>query len=190
MELIRKHYTESVKEKGFVTLQYIQAQREKLEGKKKNILNMRAENEINADEYAQLKKEMDAEFARLSEQEKNLTEQQELTTDFSENLQRIEKALQGLCDGTDKELTQDYIGGLVESVIPESNSKFVWNIRTGADKVTPFNAEVSGRKNKAIVKVDEFSEEGEKPSLHKKSRISGKLHRLQLEQVSKSFLMP
>ena len=101
----------------------IQAQREKLEGKKKNILNMRAENEINADEYAQLKKEMDAEFARLSEQEKNLTEQQELTTDFSENLQRIENALQGLCDDTNKELTQDYIGGLVESVIPESNSK-------------------------------------------------------------------
>lgn len=29
-----------------------------------------------------------------------------------------------------------------------------------------------------IVKVDEFSEEGEKPSLHKKSRISGKLHRV------------
>ena len=88
------------------------------------------------------------------------------------------KALQGLCDGTDKELTQDYIGGLVESVIPESNNRFVWNIRTGADKVTPFNTEVSGRKNKAIVKVDEFSEEGEKPSLHKKSRIFGKLHRL------------
>ena len=185
MELIRKHYTESVKEKGFVTLQYIQAQREKLESKKKNILNMRAENEINADEYAQLKKEMDAEFARLSEQEKNLTEQQELTTDFSENLQRIKKALQGLCDGTDKELTQDYIGGLVESVIPESNNKFVWNIRTGADKVTPFNTEVSGRKNKAIVKVDEFSEEGETPSLHKKSRIFGKLHRLHYAKVVK-----
>lgn len=183
MELIRKHYTESVKEKGVVTLQYIKEQREKLEAKKKNILNMRAENEINADEYAQLKKEMDAEFARLSEQEKNLTEQQELTTDFSENLQRIEKALQGLCDGTDKELTQDYIGGLVESVIPESNSKFIWNIRTGADKVTPFNAEVSGRKNKAIVKVDELIKEGEMPSLHKKSRTFGKLHRLRFAKV-------
>mgnify|MGYP005610265727 CR=1 FL=1 len=31
----------------------------------------------------------------------------------------------------------------------------------------------------AIVKVDEFSEEGEEPSLHKKSRIFRKLHRLQ-----------
>ena len=70
----------------------------------KDIQKMRAENEINADEYAQLKKEMDA--------------------------------------------------------------------------------EVSGRKNKAIVKVDEFSGEGEKPSLHKKSRIFRKLHRLHLSKDS------
>ncbi|MBR6669821.1 MAG: hypothetical protein IKL31_03625, partial [Ruminococcus sp.] len=178
LELVRRHYTESIKEKGFVTLQYIQAQREKLETKKKNILNMRAENEINAAEYAELKKDMDAESARLDEQEKNLTEQQEITNDFSANLERIEKALQGLCRGSDKTLNQAFMGRMIESVVPESNSKFIWNIRTGADKVTPFNAEVSGRKNKAIVKVDEFSEEGETPSLHKKSRTFGKLHRL------------
>jgi len=72
-----------------------------------------------------------------------------------------------------------------ESVIPESNNKFVWNIRTVADKVTPFNAEVSGRKNKAIVKVDEFSEEGETPSLHKKSRIFRKLHRLHSDKQNR-----
>ncbi len=185
MELIRKHYTESVKEKGFVTLQYIQAQREKLEGKKKNILNMRAENEINADEYAQLKKEMDAEFARLSEQEKNLTEQQEITNDFSANLERIEKALQGLCNGSDKTLNQKFMGRMVESVIPESNTRFIWNIRTGADKLTPFHTSVNGRKNKAIVSVDEFTEGGDEPSIHKKSRISDMLHRLHYAKVVK-----
>ena len=146
---------------------------------------MRAENEINAAEYAELKKDMDAESARLDEQEKNLTEQQEITNDFSANLERIEKALQGLCRGSDKTLNQAFMGRMIESVVPESNSKFIWNIRTGADKVTPFNAEVSGRKNKAIVKVDEFSEEGEKPSLHKKSRIFRKLHRLHYAKVVK-----
>ncbi len=190
MELIRKHYTESVKEKGFVTLQYIQAQREKLEGKKKNILNMRAENEINADEYAQLKKEMDAEFARLSEQEKNLTEQQELTMDFATNLERIEKALQGLCRGSDKELNQEFMGKIIESVVPESNNRFIWNIRTGADKITPFHADVNGRKNKAIVSVDEFSEEGDKPSIHKKSRIFDKLHRLLSHRTKRNLQLP
>lgn len=183
LELIRKHYTEGVKEKGFITLQYVQGQREKLEVKKKNILNMRAENEINAEEYALLKKDMDTEFERLAEQEKNLTEQDKLTTDFAENLHRIEKALQGLCDGSDKELSQDYIGSLIESVVPESNSRFVWNIHTGADKIIPLHANIGGRKNKAIVSVDEFVDEGEKPSVHKKSRLFDKQHRLQLKQA-------
>ena len=136
---------------------------------------MRAENEINAEEYALLKKDMGAEFERLAAQEKNLTEQDKLTTDFAENLRRIEKALKGLCDGSDKELTLDYMGQLIESVVPESNSRFIWSIRTGADKIIPLHANIGGRKNNAIISVDEFTEEGGKPSVHKKSRLFDRL---------------
>ena len=57
-------------------------------------------------------------------------------------------------------------------------TRFIWNIRTGADKLTPFHTSVNGRKNKAIVSVDEFTEGGDEPSIHKKSRISDMLHRL------------
>lgn len=93
---------------------------------------MRAGNEIGKEEYAELKKELEVEAARLDEQEKNLSEQQSLASDLTANLESIEKALQGLCDGSDKELTQDFMDRLIESVVPESNSRFVWNIRTGS----------------------------------------------------------
>lgn len=63
-----------------------------------------------------------------------------------EIIKTIEKALQGLCDGSDKELTQDYMGRLIESVVPESNSRFIWNIRTGADKIVPLHANIGGKK--------------------------------------------
>ncbi len=178
LELIRKHYSEELKTTSFVTLDYIKSQREKLENKRRNILNMRAENEIDKNDFAELKAVIDTEMAQLDEQERNISTQQNVQSDLFKNLAHIEKTLQEMSQYGSK-VNQEFIGKLIESVTPESPDRFVWNIRSGFDRKDSYHCNVSGRKNKAIVRIDEFADsEGGLPSVHKKSFVADLLHRL------------
>jgi len=182
LSYIRKYYKAELDSGNNVTAEYIQAQRTKLEQKKKNILNMRAENEISKEECAEMKKELEADFAKLDEQEKNISSQQHLQDGMFANLEQIEHTLKGLADLSDKKLTQDFLSEIIEDVIPESNEKFIWDIHTDFSKTTRLACNVTGRKNKAVVSVDDIISvsEGDEPSIHKKSLLSEKLHRLLL----------
>ena len=143
---------------------------------------MRAENEISKEECAEMKKEIEADFAKLDEQEKNISSQQNLQDGMFANLEQIEHTLKGLADLSDKKLTQDFLSEIIEDVIPESNEKFIWDIHTDFSKTTRLACNVTGRKNKAVVSVDDIISvsEGDEPSIHKKSLLSEKLHRLLL----------
>ena len=103
------------------------------------------------------------------------------------NLEQIEHTLKGLADLSDKKLTQDFLSEIIEDVIPESNEKFIWDIHTDFSKTTRLACNVTGRKNKAVVSVDDIISvsEGDEPSIHKKSLLSEKLHRL-LSRISRS----
>ena len=180
LSYIRKYYKAELDNGNSVTAEYIQAQRVKLEQKKKNILNMRAENEISKDECAEMKKELEADFARLDEQEKNISSQQNLQDGMFANIEQIEQTLKSIADFSDEKLTHDFMSEIIEDVIPENNEKFIWDIHTDGSKTTRLACNIAGRKNKAVISIDDVIDgtEGDKPSLHKKSSLTEKLHRL------------
>lgn len=183
LSLIRKYYKSELDSSNVISAEFVQAQREKLEHKKKNILNMRAENEISKEECAEMKKELEANFAKLDAQEQNISSQQNLQDDMFANLAQIEHTLKGLADLTDRKLTHDFLGEIIESVIPQDNEYFIWDVHCDTNRNQKLLCSVGGRKNKAVVSIDEVLEasEGDEPSVHivaKKSSLPEKLHRL------------
>ena len=191
LSLIRKYYKSELDNGNTVSAEFIQAQKEKLERKKKNILNMRAENEIDKDEYAELKNQIEADLERLNAQEQNVSSQQNLQDDMFSNLEQIEHTLKGLADLSDEKLTHDFLGQVIESVTPQDNEHFIWDVRCDTNNSQKLLCSTSGRKNKAVVSIDEVlgASEGDKPSVHiktKKSFLSETLHRLLLSRSSHS----
>ena len=188
LSLIRKYYKSELDSSNVISAEFVQAQREKLERKKKNILNMRAENEISKEECAEMKKELEADFAKLDAQEQNISSQQNLQDDMFANLAQIEHTLKGLADLTDRKLTHDFLGEIIESVIPQDNEHFIWDVHCDTNRNQKLLCSVGGRKNKAVVSIDEVLEasEGDEPSVHIKSSLPEKLHRLLLSRSSHS----
>ncbi len=72
LEYIREYYKPETEKCNFVSREYLETQREKLEKKRKNIMNMRAEGELSKEDYAEMKAAVEAELQRLDEQEQNL----------------------------------------------------------------------------------------------------------------------
>lgn len=188
LELIRKYYKCESDKSTEKSAEFIQAQLQKLEAKKKNILNMRADGEIDKDEYAELKKDIEDEISRLKEQEQNISYHQQKQDDLFENLAHIEKALNSIVDFTDKDLSRQFMGNLIESIVPESQEHLIWEIHNNEKETLKVGCNVSGRKNKAVVSIDELlsENEGDLPSVHITALnplLLQKLHRLLSNQL-------
>ena len=81
---------------------------------------------------------------------------------------------------------------MVESIEVVNENKFIWNVRCSENCSAKIGCTVSGRKNKAIVNIEDFegSEGDSDPSVHKNTLVFKKLHRLQLKQSKRKLTIP
>ncbi len=183
LEYIREYYKPEAEKEDFVSREYLVEQREKLEKKRKNIMNMRAEGELSKEDYAEMKAAVEEELQRLDEQEQNLDSRKDLDNGLVAMLAKVEQTLKEYSENIGTEIEKEMQYRLISRITPESTDRFVWELSTGKDNVQTLHCNVKGRKNKAIVSIDEFQGGGDNPPLHKKSVISRILHRLHSSKV-------
>jgi hypothetical protein len=193
LSLIRHYYKSELKSGTDKSVIYLQAQLAKLKEKRQNILNMRAEGEITKEECSEMRKKVDEDILRQEEQIRNCETQKDLHDNLFDNLAGIEDTLRQITDFNSGQIDKMLIAKAVESIEVVNENKFIWNVRCSENCSAKVGCTVSGRKNKAIVNIEDFegSERVSEPSVHKNPSVFKKLHRLLLLTRSKvNFQLP
>lgn len=188
ISLIRQYYKAELKSGTDKSEIYLQAQLAKAKEKKQNILDMRAEGELTKEEYTEMRKKADEDILRLEKQIQNCDNQKGLQDNLFDSLSGIEQTLKQITDFDSGQIDKTLIAKVVESIEVVNENKFIWNVRCSESCSAKVGCTVSGRKNKAIVNIEDFegSEGDSDPSVHKNSLVFKKLHRLLLHRRSNS----
>lgn len=148
IQLIKDNYTEESMS-GLDRLQIAQLENSimKNEARMKHLLEMRMDNEITKDEYAQLREQLELEIKECKAQLTATTETEEIHEDLDVKLNEMKKTLEQMIDFSGNKVDQDIIDKLVYQVIPVQNGKFKWILNLLDDEGNHIICGVNGRKN-------------------------------------------
>lgn len=147
IEIIRANYVEDFnlqKEKN--QQRQITEQIEKIEKRLKTYCIMRADGELDKEEYLKRKSEAEAESIELQEKLNIIIENSKNVSDIEAKLEIIRKELERQIDFSGPKVSGDILDRLVYQVIPMHNSQFKWILNLLGEEI-PYYAGVFGRKN-------------------------------------------
>lgn len=125
---------------------------QKIQNKINNLIEMRAEGELNKDEYFSMREKLDSEKLSIETELDTLEEEVESKSNLEEKLSIIKDALDTAIDFSQPKLPDYIIDRFVRKVVPLDNNLFRWYIKLtdedddGADEVI---VGVTGRKGNA-----------------------------------------
>lgn len=170
---------------------------QKLQNKINNLIEMRAEREINKDEYVAMKSKIDSQILALQADIDSLEEKHSTKETLVKRLETIKQVLSETIDFSKPKLPEYVIERFVKQVTPIDNNLFRWYINLDAsdednddeipltEKYNEIIIGVSGRKGSAVI----INEDGEKDlSLYQSS--SGSYIRKIGENFTYNFSIP
>lgn len=119
---------------------------EKLKKRIRSYAQMRADGEIEKDEYIELKSEAEEEIIELQEKLSIIISNSNTASDVETKLKIIRKELELQIDFSGSKVSNDILERLVYQIIPMHNSQFKWLLNLQGEKI-PYYAGVLGRKN-------------------------------------------
>ncbi len=136
---------------------FIEGQIERIQQKKKNLIDMFADGQIDKDEYADMRKSYESEIDALRNQKNSISEQQQHYSNCIDDLTRITKALSELIDFSDEEIKKKFLDKFIVSIVPEQDT-YYWNYRLTESNETSTSISISGNKRNPVVLMNETSE--------------------------------
>lgn len=117
------------------------------ESRMKQLLEMRMDNEITKDEYAQLREQLEAEIKECKAQLEQTAEVEEIHEDLDTKLKEIKKTLEMMIDFSGNQVDEAIIDKLVYKVIPLQKGRFRWILNLLDEAGNHIICGVNGRKN-------------------------------------------
>lgn len=155
-EIIKKNF--ETEKKAEINLSLLNSAIERLKKKKETLFDMRTEGEITKEEFVQQKDKLDREILDL---ETEYYEKSKLSEDSKADepcWDKIIAALNETIDFTKPELDRSVYEKFVSKIVPDGKNKFKWYLNLRDDEEFELDAEVDGRKNKAVVVIDEYDD--------------------------------
>lgn len=155
-EIIKKNF--ETEKKAEINLSLLNSAIERLKKKKETLFDMRTEGEITKEEFVQQKDKLDREILEL---ETEYYEKSKLAEDSKADepcWDKIIAALNETIDFSKPELDRAVYEKFVSKIVPDGKNRFKWYLNLRDDEEFELDAEVDGRKNKAVVIIDEYDD--------------------------------
>ena len=154
IKLIKENYTEDTKVKSNqLQISNLESSIRKSEARLKQLIEMRMDNEITKEEYAEMRDSLEQTIKECKSQLETNNENEIATDNIDYKLKEIEETLNRIIDFTTSEIDSDIIDKLVVKIIPEQKDKFKWILNLTGEN-NPLYTSVSGRKGKAEFECD------------------------------------
>ena len=154
IKLIKENYTEDTKVKSNqLQISNLESSIRKSEARLKQLIEMRMDNEITKEEYAEMRDSLEQTIKECKSQLETNNENEIATDNIDYKLKEIEETLDRIIDFTTSEIDSDIIDKLVVKIIPEQKEKFKWILNLTGEN-NPLYTSVSGRKGKAEFECD------------------------------------
>lgn len=180
LRLIRQYYKAELGTGAEKNVTYLETELARLNQKKQNILEMRADGEISKDECITMRQKTEEEIRRVQEQLAECGTQAQMQDSLFESLTAIEISLREMTDFDSGHTDEALLAKAVESIEVVDENQFIWNIRYDSKHIGKIRCTTTGRKNNAVVQLkalEDSPDTGDSP-VHKKSSVFGYLHRL------------
>jgi hypothetical protein len=184
-KMIRENY--SADKPVAVDRSNIMAKINRIEGRISNLVDMRTDGDISKEEYRTRRAKLDAELetakAELTENPAVVPVPQEYKLRWTE----IEQTLNQMIDLSGEKVSEAVVDKFVRRITPLGNNRYVFYMNLDNRLAEQFTAKVEGRKNSAVVSLDDNEGDGEpSPPIHnckvlkfpknsEKSSVSGDL---------------
>ena len=131
---------------------------ERLKKKKETLFDMRTEGEITKEEFVQQKDKLDREILDLETEYYEKSKLAEESKADEPCWDKIIAALNEMIDFSKPELDREVYEKFVSRIVPDGKNKFRWYLNLRDDEDYEVDAEVEGRKNRAVVTFDEVAD--------------------------------
>lgn len=152
-EIIKKNFENE--KKAEINLSLLQSAIERLKKKKETLFDMRTEGEITKEEFVQQKDKLDREILDLETEYYEKSKLAEESKADEPCWDKIIAALNEMIDFSKPELDREVYEKFVSRIVPDGKNKFRWYLNLRGDEDYEVDAEVEGRKNRAVVTFDE-----------------------------------
>lgn len=160
LELIKSCYQNSQTEANSKTILINQI--EKLHQKKNMLLDMRTNGELTKEEFMEQKMILNQKIESLSS--KLAVEQDKESSGHALDYDSIITTLNEVIDLSKSKVDKNLLDKFVYKVVPVGKNHFRWYMNLGNRRQEDFDIEIEGRKNTAVVSIDEGDPS---PSVHK-----------------------
>lgn len=155
-EIIKKNF--ETEKKAEVNLSLLKSAIERLKKKKETLFDMRTEGEITKEKFVQQKDKLDREILDLETEYYEKSKLAEESKADEPCWDKIIAALNEMIDFSKPELDREVYEKFVSRIVPDGKNKFRWYLNLRDDEDYEVDAEVEGRKNRAVVTFDEVAD--------------------------------
>ncbi len=134
----------------------IQSRIDKIKARMQRYIVMRADGEMSKDEYNKVRRQSEADIKKLTAELAKADDTVEVAEEL--DIKAIESALRKLVDTADERSYLDLIDEIVYKVTPVTETHFEWYLHLSGDVDAKANFSIDGRKQKAVVKLEEIEE--------------------------------
>ena len=125
---------------------------QKIENKINGLIEMRAENEINKDEYLKMRTKLDSQLESLQIELNSLEEDNQTKEAMEKKLKVIKQVLSETIDFSQPKLPEYIIERFIQQVVPIDNNFYRWYINISGTNVSDeIVIGLNGRKGKALI---------------------------------------
>lgn len=153
LEYIKKYYVDATRGNTQHSEIFLDSQIEKADKKRKNLVELFTDGQIDKEEFAEFKKMYDKELADLKEQKSKMGEQQELFESCMDDMTAVSQALSEMIDHSNVDLDYSFIDKIVKSINVEDN-RFIWNFSYKPNTSASTNMSVEGTKRTPVICID------------------------------------
>ena len=159
MDMIKECYVDDThpnyeKEKAMLTDEI-----KKLEARLKNAFDMRLDNEITKEEYADIKESIQGKLNELHKELNELDAPSDNSVSVKHIIEGMERTLNDMVSFVGDKVDEAIIDKVVQMVIPLVNGDFRWyiNLRQNGTETPPIDCRIDGRKGKSSVEIRPLS---------------------------------
>jgi len=159
----------------------IQTKISRIKGRLSNLIDMRTDGDISKDEYKTRRAKMDAELLEAETELEKAGTIQPIPQDTALRWKEIEQTLNELIDFSEPKVHTSIIEKFVSQVTPKGNNRYAWYLKLDNEVTEEIPATVEGRKNNAIIFLDEKREDAE---------ASSPIHNIFFSEMLKNRMKP
>lgn len=154
LDKISGYYKMQSKKNSAESVNFLDAQIDKVEKRIRNLITMFADGDITRDEFAKMKADYTDEIKKLTEQKERCDEQQDILERCSAELSAVAHQLGNMLEMSAPIIDREKIAGCVRSIVAD-NRRYIWNINL--NKNVDFREE-NGDDERVVIDLDDTSE--------------------------------